>query len=119
MGVPNLGAAASCSSPTALVLLHSHAPVFTTMRSALAGLLRLGGTPGAPLPLERYVQHILHEVPLPPRGVASVGFTLGDTHVLLGRPPSNELPLLDLPMAPLFQCLDMHNLLTRVHGRAD
>jgi hypothetical protein len=97
--------------PSALVLM-SHHPLFGPMRNVLCQLLRLSVTPNLPLPLEHYVGHVIFDLPLPPRGYASVGLTLGDRHIVIARPPPNELPGQDLPLRPLFQCLDLGNLLS-------
>jgi hypothetical protein len=96
--------------PKALVLL-SHHSVFSTMRVTLAQILRLSLSPSLPLPLERYIEHTIQDVPLPPRGYTSVGFTLGDKHIITSRPPLNTFPMLDVPLQLLFQCLDCNNLL--------
>ena len=101
-------------SPTAL-LLASHAPIFPTMRATLRQLLRLASTSAGSarvLPLERYAQHLIGDIPLPPRGTASVGFTLADRHFVVARPPRNELPETDpAALQLLCQCLDVHSLI--------
>ena len=96
-------------SPKAFILISRH-PLFSTLRRAASQLLRLSLS-SSPAPLERFVASLCAAVPLPPRGLLSVGFTLGDKHLLVARPPPNSLPLLDLPIFPLFHCLDMHNFL--------
>lgn len=98
-------------TPSAIMLV-SHHPLFAAMKTTLVQLMRLSVTPDLPLPLERYVAHCVFEVPLPPRGRASVGFTLGDRHMVIARPPPNELPTQDVSLRLLFQCLDLQNLLT-------
>jgi hypothetical protein len=55
---------------------------------------------------------MMTDVPLPPRGLSSVGFTLGDKHFVIARPPRNHLPLLDVPLRLLFFCLDVDNIIT-------
>ena len=70
------------------------------MRSTLAQVVRLSLSPlprDAP-PLDAVVSYLLRDVPLPPRGYVSVGFTLGDRHLIAARPPPNELPHLDVPL---------------------
>jgi hypothetical protein len=97
--------------PTATLLV-SRAPLFTVLRATLCQLARLASARGAaPAALERLIPHLLLDVPMPPRGGISIGFTLGDRHVVAARPAPNALPLLDVPLAPLFQCLDASHLL--------
>lgn len=100
-------------TPSVLILV-SHHPLYSAMRTTLTQLLRLAMAPpgSLPLPLERYVAHCVFDVPLPPLGVSSVGFTLGDRHIIVARPPPNELPTQDVSLRLLFQCLDLQNLLT-------
>lgn len=119
-------------------LLISHCPMFGVMRSTLGELLRQQAAPGAgsapvafpgnpavtatsPVPPAAstngsdgtaiIVDHLINDVPLPPRGYCSTGFTLGDKHIVVARPPINQLPLIDVPLEPLFQCLDMANVI--------
>lgn len=94
-----------------VIMLVSHHALFAAMRTTLTQLLRLSMTPALPLPLERYIEHCVLDVPLPPRGLASVGFTLGDRHIVVARPPPTELPTQDVSLRLLFQCLDLQNLL--------
>jgi hypothetical protein len=96
-------------APKALAIV-SQLPVFALSRRILCKLLRL--SLGSFFPIERHLRNLLCEVPLPPRGVCSVGFTIGDEHFVLARPPPTALPLFDIPMFPLFHCLDVDNLLT-------
>lgn len=58
------------------------------------------------------IAHLLFDVPSPPAGYFSVGYTLGDKHFVVSRPPPNTLPLLDVPVNLLFQCLDSQNIIT-------
>lgn len=128
---PNWNKKYSYYSPKAHILMSSQ-PIFGAMHTTLTQLVRLtlasstvnsnngAGNPkstvntensSALLPMEAYISYILHDIPLPPRGFASVGFTLGDRHIIVSRPPINQLPLLDVPLETLFQCLDINNIL--------
>jgi hypothetical protein len=83
---------------------------FTAFRRVLCQLLRL--SLGTYVHIEKVLALLLTQVPVPPRGGCSVGFTLGDQHFVLARPPANHLPMFDAPMSPLFHCLDVKNVMT-------
>ncbi|KAF1783768.1 uDENN domain [Phytophthora cactorum] len=65
----------------------------------------------SPMPIERYIANFLVEIPLPPPGQIQVQLTLPDRNLIISRPPKNELPLADFPFRPLFQVLDLNNVL--------
>ena len=81
----------------------------TAFRRILSQLLRLSLS--SFVPVERVLAALMTQVPVPPRGRCSVGFTIGDEHFVLSRPPPRALPLFDVPMSHLFHCLDVNNVL--------
>ena len=96
-------------APKALVLL-THYPFFYLLQCLLRQIYRLSLS-SCPLPLERYLQNMM-EVPLPPRGCIEVSFcSLADCSLLISRPPSNQLPMIDFSFRPLFGSLNVDNIL--------
>jgi hypothetical protein len=111
--------AASSSSPESLrraVLFAPRALVFCSrwnlpcFRIFLRELYRLSLTPALPVPLERHVQNLVCEVPLPPAGRVSVACGVGGrARVLLQRAPRNRrVSAVNLSgsLRQLFECLD-------------
>jgi len=91
-------------------LLVSRNPAHDAIRATLTQLSSLYRKD--PPSFSRALSYVILDVPLPPRGYLSVGFTLGSAHILASRPPANSFPWLDTPLEPIFQCLDASNLLT-------
>jgi hypothetical protein len=50
------------------------------------------------------------EVPLPPKGLIRVQYTIADKIVILQRSPTNKLPACRVPMEVLFSLLDRENV---------
>ncbi len=121
-------------APKCLVIL-SHWPFLSTFKRFLCQVLRirrqgprllrssghpphlqhhLGGSSATKslLPVERYISNFIFDVPLPPRGRTRVQYSIAESTMLICRPPDYELPLCDLPIKPLFQCLSVSNVLT-------
>lgn len=98
-------------TPRASILV-SRLPIFSTIRATLSSLysVSISGPPMAPA-VRRLVAHLILDVPRPPRGYFSIGFTLGDAHIVVARPPTSALSFLDVPLAPLLQALDAQALL--------
>eukprot|EP00949_MAST-11_sp_MAST-11-sp1_P000815 g815.t1 len=92
----------------------SHWSFFEIFRIFLSQLLRIGYSV-APLHIERYIANFMCDIPLPPRGLTSVQYTLADASMIISRPPPNELPLCNISLRPLFLCLDLENI-SRVVG---
>ena len=110
---------ASSSSPESLrraVLFAPRALVFCSrwnlpcFRVFLRELYRLSLTPALPVPLERHVQNLVCEVPLPPAGRVAVACGVGGrARVLLQRAPRNRrVSAVNLSgsLRQLFECLD-------------
>jgi hypothetical protein len=95
-------------SPKAIFIL-SHYPYFHLFKCLLEQFYRVSLS-SAPLPIERYVQNSCVEVPLPPRGMIEVAFTLADRTYKIVRPPKNQLPMVDFSYRPLFSCLSADNI---------
>ena len=109
-------------APKTLVIL-SHWPFLSVFRKFLSQTLRLQRqttrlldryhTPlTSLLPIERYISSFVFDVPLPPRGRTKVQFSIAEKALSIQRPPSYSLPLCDLPIKPLFQCLSLQNIFT-------
>lgn len=97
--------------PKAVVLL-SHYPFHNPLRLSLLNLYRISLVE-APLPIERYIANLVSEVPLPPRGVVRVRYSLSAElpAVEFERPPLNELPMTNFSYRPLFATLSVSNVL--------
>ncbi|KAG2765986.1 hypothetical protein PC116_g11394 [Phytophthora cactorum] len=85
-------------------------PYFSAFRQFLQQIYRVTLSE-SPMPIERYIANFLVEIPLPPPGQIQVQLTLPDRNLIISRPPKNELPLADFPFRPLFQVLDLNNVL--------
>ena len=109
--------------PKCLVLM-SHYPFFQAQATALKELFYTVQSGASPLPFERYIAHLLEDVPLPrdgtgtgteDRGHAVVEWTSWlrprPATVRLEHPPPNRLPLLDVSLEPLFRTLSLSNVL--------
>ncbi|KAG7385512.1 ARS-binding factor 1 [Phytophthora pseudosyringae] len=92
------------------IVVTSHYPYFSAFRQFLQQIYRVTLS-DSPMPIERYIANFLVEIPLPPPGQIQVQLTLPDRNLIISRPPKNELPLVDFPFRPLFQVLDLNNVL--------
>jgi hypothetical protein len=98
--------------PKCLVLISQHG-FFSVFSRFLQQLYRIYASGASPLPLERYIANLVHDVPLPPLGRARVHWDCftKDTCIQIARPAPNELPLVDFSYKPLFSCLSAANIL--------
>jgi hypothetical protein len=116
--------------PKCLVLM-SHYPFFQAQSIALKELFYTVQSGVSPIPFERYVAHLVDDVPLPRNGIARQPKSQSHTVVewmswtkpaarraskipptiRLERPPPNRLPLLNVSMEPLFRTLSLSNIL--------
>mmetsp|Transcript_18314 Transcript_18314/g.42176 ORF Transcript_18314/g.42176 Transcript_18314/m.42176 type:complete len:966 (+) Transcript_18314:38-2935(+) len=116
--------------PKCLVLM-SHYPFFQAQSIALKELFYTVQSGVSPIPFERYVAHLLEDIPLPRSGIerqrTRQNYTVVEwrswTHPLrkksskipptirLERPPPNRLPLLNVSMEPLFRTMSLSNIL--------
>ncbi|KAG6609812.1 uncharacterized protein IUM83_00373 [Phytophthora cinnamomi] len=92
------------------IVVTSHYPYFSAFRQFLQQIYRVTLSE-SPMPIERYIANFLVEIPLPPPGQIQVQLTLPDRNLIISRPPKNELPLVDFPFRPLFQVLDLNNVI--------
>ena len=102
--------------PKCLVVVSQYA-LFEVLRKFLQQLYRIYRSPrGSPLPLERYIANMMHDVPLPPPGRMRVHydrcFLTTDTSLRMERPAPNQLPLVNVSYQPLFRALSLTNVLT-------
>jgi hypothetical protein len=92
--------------PKAIVLFHN------SLRLSLLNLYRISLVE-APVPIERYIANLVSEVPLPPRGIVRVRYSLSAELPLVEfeRAPLNELPMANFSYRPLFATLSVSNVL--------
>jgi hypothetical protein len=97
--------------PKAIVLI-SHYPFHNSLRLSLLNLYRISLVE-APVPIERYIANLVSEVPLPPRGIVRVRYSLSAELPLVEfeRAPLNELPMANFSYRPLFATLSVSNVL--------
>ena len=121
LNLNNLNSNPVVYAPKCLVIL-SHWPFLTSFRRFLCQVLRIhrqtsqllksGMSAHSLLPVERYISNFIFDVPMPPRGKTRVQLSIADDTLSICRPPEYELPLCDLPIKPLFQCLSLPNIFT-------
>ena len=95
------------------VLLTSHWPFFTQMEQYLTTLYSyiLLTSPDLPYPIERSLQNLIYETPLPPAGQLAVECRPLPGLVLQWlRPPPNGLPMRDFSLLYLFRLLSPDNV---------
>ncbi|KAJ3050876.1 hypothetical protein HK097_008141, partial [Rhizophlyctis rosea] len=64
------------------------------------------------VPLERYVTHLLHEIPLPPPGKLELSINVGQLRLHISRPPVNSISTLkNFSIYPFFRTLSIPNAL--------
>ena len=96
--------------PKCLVML-SHYPFHDLFRTLLKHIYLISLSE-APLPLERFIQNIISECPLPPQGKIEVRYHLtGDTALTISRPPPNVLPMARMGFRGLFSALSTGNIM--------
>lgn len=99
--------------PKVLCLLSTW-PYLTAFREYLAQLYRLATTTNVmTTPIERYIVNICCEIPAPPPGAYEVQVNILDSTIRFWAPPA-KLPIayVALPYQVLFECLDIHNILS-------
>lgn len=102
-------------SPTALCIV-SFYPLFHLFREVVCSVYHTSLSL-SPIPLERYIGHLLFSVPLPPQGCDSVLLALPSNEHFITRislPPPNRLPPVDISYRPLFLCLSIQNIITAI-----
>ncbi|KAJ3299939.1 hypothetical protein HK104_005851 [Borealophlyctis nickersoniae] len=68
---------------------------------------------GVVAPLERYVQNLIHEIPLPPPGKLELSVRLGHLNLFCSRPPINQISALqNFSLYPLFRSLSRSHIIT-------
>ncbi|KYQ88881.1 WD40 repeat-containing protein [Tieghemostelium lacteum] len=93
----------------------SHYPFFSAFRISLNEIYQKVFFSSTPLPIERYIHHLVQELPLPQPSMNTITYTLGGQNLIaLKRPSECMLPMSDLPFSILFKCLDIKNLLALV-----
>jgi len=104
--------------PKCICILSVH-PYLVAFREYLTQLHRLATSDGMALPLERYITNFCSEIPAPPPGSFEVQTTISDSVIKFWSPPHNQpIPWVSLPFSYLFECLDIHNIITCWHALA-
>lgn len=96
--------------PKAVCIL-SHWPYYRAFHTVLIQLYRTAMSP-SPLPIERYLGHLMMDVPTPCRSYETVQYQIGHETVTFSRRPEMGLPCNDISLLPLFQHLDVANIIT-------
>jgi hypothetical protein len=101
--------------PKCLVILSTY-PYLTAFREYLTQLNRLTKSGDMVLPVERYILNFCSEIPAPPPGSFEVQTTMIDSVIKIWSPPSNmPVQWVSLPFGPLFECLDIDNIILVWH----
>lgn len=95
--------------PNVLVIVSTQ-PLFSTFTKILQGLWQISRKKLC-LPIECYIAHLVTQIPLPPKGKVVIKYRLDSQNLLISLPPCNHLPVLDLNLGVLFNCLDLDNIL--------
>ena len=96
--------------PKCLVVL-SHYPFHDLFRTLLKHIYLISLSE-SPLPIERFIQNVISECPLPPQGKIGVRYHLtGDTALTISRPPPNALPMARMGFRGLFSALSTGNIM--------
>ncbi|KAJ4456244.1 putative DENN domain-containing protein 4 [Paratrimastix pyriformis] len=98
------------------ISLVSSYPFFHHAREVLCELYHNVLHALSPLPLERQIQHLICEIPVPPQGWSTVQFFVGSRCISLSRPAVNEFPLADLDFRVLFRCLSLNHVVLLFHA---
>eukprot|EP00536_Pseudo-nitzschia_multiseries_P009167 jgi/Psemu1/257909/estExt_Genewise1Plus.C_2510035 len=115
--------------PKCLVMI-SHYPFFEAQSIALRELFYTVQSGSSPVPFERYVAHLVEDIPMPRSGVGKFPKSKNTVvewsswisptpttetklppTIRLERPAPNQLPLLNVSMEPLFRTLSLSNIL--------
>jgi len=99
------------------ICLVSRYPYWTAFRRFLSHLHSISGMV-SPLPLERYISHLLLATPIPKPGGPCVLLPLSSymEPIVLSSPAEKDLPIMDLPLERLMACLDVPTIVTVVLG---
>jgi DENN domain-containing protein 5 len=71
-----------------------------------------------PVHIEKIIQHIVWEVPVPPAGKTIVSFSLADQLFSISRPPPNNLPNLHMDLRLMFESLSIGTIVALVVSAA-
>ena len=95
--------------PKAFVISSRHS--FPSFRELLAELYRISCS-SVSVPLERYIVHLLSELPMPPLGRSSLQVDFESKTLTFARPPPNTVGNFTAPLHLVFRCLSLENILT-------
>ncbi|KAH6799148.1 stomatal cytokinesis defective / SCD1 protein [Perilla frutescens var. frutescens] len=94
------------------ICLVSRSPSFRILREALEETFLLCfSTSGSSKPLWELVAFLVSNVPMPTPGKDRVLFAIENSLLAIDVPPKDGLPHADISFQPLFQCLDVDNLI--------
>ncbi len=104
--------------PKCICILSAY-PYLVAFREYLTQLERLTKSGEMTVPVERYIANFCSEVAAPPPGSFEVQVTIADSVIKFWSPPYNQpIAWVSLPFAHLFECLDIHNIITLWHALA-
>ncbi|ETO08851.1 hypothetical protein RFI_28534 [Reticulomyxa filosa] len=97
--------------PKGLCVL-SHYPFFNGFSVFLNHIYRVSCSPANSVPLEKYVSHFVHNVPLPLAGHPGVIYRLGLNNIKFCLSHEFDLPTLNFSLQILFRCLEIEDVIT-------
>ena len=97
-------------APKAISFISNY-PFFNAFKTYLITLYRITTTPKVPIPLERFLMNVMHEVPVPPLGKTCVQFMVGDKQIQIKRNAPNSLPFIYVNGLNLFRCLSVSSVI--------
>eukprot|EP00742_Colponemidia_sp_Colp-10_P006640 GILJ01007118.1.p1 GENE.GILJ01007118.1~~GILJ01007118.1.p1 ORF type:complete len:1379 (-),score=209.05 GILJ01007118.1:38-4174(-) len=95
-------------APKALVLV-SEWPFFNVFENFLRHLYQISHS-SSTVPIERLIDSFMN-LPVPPQGDKEVLFSIRNDCLRIARPPANALPLKDFSLLPVFDALDVDNMI--------
>lgn len=102
-------------APKSIVIL-SRWMFLNQFKEYLTQLYRVTITPHK-IPIERYLCNLVHEIPIPPKGVVEVETRIANLSITFSRPPSNH-PILftNFPFMTLFMALSSETVIELVEA---
>ena len=99
--------------PKAICVL-SHYPFYSGFLVFLQDIYCISMSPANRVPLEKYVAHFFHSVPLPLRGHPGVEYSIGTKKHLFRLEAKYNLRAIAMSLQWLFRCLDIDSVITLI-----
>ena len=99
--------------PKAICVL-SHYPFYNSFLIFLDTIYRISNSPQNDVPLERYISHFFHSVPLPLVGHPGVIYNIGTKKLNFKLSPQYCLPTLGFSLSVIFRCLSVDDVITLI-----